>query len=140
VRRAAALASLLGCVSGGEPAALPEPDRALFEAVAEPVLVARCASLACHGTERRRLRVFAPERLREDPRRSHLLEPLTAREHALNYHSARAFSEGAPSAAQSLLVLKPLGLAGHLGGAVFTTAEDPECDALLRWLRSGALP
>lgn len=132
--------ALLGC--GPEPGAatLPPLDTAVFEARVEPVLERRCANPSCHGNDRRPLRVYAPERFRADPARRHRAEPLTFSEVRANEASARAFALGVATARESLLVAKPLGLAGHQGGAVFETGDDAECEALVAWLRTGGLP
>lgn len=135
--RALALAALAGCVGN---AALDPPalDRDLFAARVQPVLAARCASPACHGSDRRRLRVYAPGLFRSDPARTHRDEPLTGAELDANARSAAAFALDVP-AEESLLVTKPLGRVPHLGGRVFASTDDG-CDALVAWLRSAEGP
>ena len=133
--------SLTACLQTPDaPVDVPALASALCAREVAPVLERRCASLACHGSERRRLRVYAIGSLRRDARRQHLVEPLTDDERAANETSARAFSEGVSAARESLLVTKATGRVFHQGGAVFEHVDDPECDALLRWLRSGGLP
>lgn len=138
IRRAACLSLLLGCV-GNAPVEPPSLDLAMFASRVQPVLAARCASPACHGSDRRRLRVYAPGFFRSDPHRVHRDEPITADELAANERSAAAFVVEAPSAAESLLVTKPLHRVPHLGGQVFTASDD-EHAALLAWIRTGAVP
>ncbi|MBK6534939.1 MAG: hypothetical protein IPF99_36980 [Deltaproteobacteria bacterium] len=138
IRRAACLSLLLGCV-GNAPVEPPSLDLAMFASRVQPVLAARCASPACHGSERRRLRVYAPGFFRSDPRRVHRDEPITADELAANERSAAAFVVEAPSAAESLLVTKPLHQVAHLGAQVFTASDD-EHATLLAWIRTGSIP
>jgi hypothetical protein len=140
--RAWALSLTVGaCLQNPDaPGDVPALDSALFAREVAPVLERRCASLACHGSERRRLRVYAIGSLRRDARRQHLVEPLTDDERAANETSARAFAAGVFAAHESLLVTKATARVYHQGGAVFERTDDPECDALLRWLRSGGLP
>ena len=140
--RAWALSLTVGaCLQNPDaPGDVPALDSALFAREVAPVLERRCASLACHGSERRRLRVYAIGSLRRDARWQHLVEPLTDDERAANETSARAFAAGGFAAHESLLVTKATARVYHQGGAVFERTDDPECDALLRWLRSGGLP
>ena len=138
IRRAACLAGLLGCV-GNAPVEAPALDHAMFATRVQPLLAARCASPTCHGSDRRRLRVYAPGFFRSDPRRVHRDEPITADELAANERSAAAFALDAPSAAESLLVAKPLNAVPHLGGQVFSAADD-EYASLIAWIRTGATP
>ena len=138
IRRAALTAALLGCV-GNAPIEAPLLDHATFATRVQPVLASRCASPACHGSERRRLRVYAPGFFRSDPSRVHRDEALTEPELAANERSASAFALDAPSAEESLLVAKPLNRVTHLGGQVFSASDD-EYAALVAWIRTGELP
>lgn len=131
------LVALLGCV-GNAPREAPALDPEVFAARVQPVLAARCASPACHGSDRRRLRVYAPGFFRADPARVHRDEPLSPEELRANERSAAAFAlDVAPE--ESLLVTKPLGRVPHLGGRVFA-APDDDCDALIAWLRTAEAP
>ncbi len=138
IRRAALAVALAGCV-GNAPAAAPALDPTAFAASVQPVLAARCASPACHGTDRRRLRVYAQGFFRRDPARLHRDEPLTPEELSANERSAAAFALGAPSPRESLLVAKPLGLVNHLGGQVLTDT-DHDCAALVEWVGGAVTP
>jgi hypothetical protein len=101
-RRALALAAALaGCIDNA-PVEPPTLDRARFAADVQPHLAARCASPPCHGSDRRRLRVYAPGLFRADATRTHRDEPLTPAELAANERSAAAFAQGAPAAARSV--------------------------------------
>ncbi len=138
-RRALALAAALaGCIDNA-PVEPPTLDRARFAADVQPHLAARCASPPCHGSDRRRLRVYAPGLFRADATRTHRDEPLTPAELAANERSAAAFAQGAPAAAESLLVTKPLNRVNHLGGRVFDESDEAHA-ALVEWLQSGGLP
>lgn len=130
--------ALCGCVGN---AALDQPslDARMFAERVQPVLAARCASPTCHGSERRRLRVYATGLLRRDPSRAHRDEPIDADELRANERSAAAFALGVSSAAESLLVTKPRNAVNHLGARVFADS-DADLEALLAWLRSGGSP
>jgi hypothetical protein len=130
--------SLAGCVANG-PLAPPALDLAVFSSRAQPVLAARCATPACHGSDRRRLRVYAPGFFRSDPARVHRDEPLSSDELLANERSASAFAADVLRADESLLVTRPLGYGGHLGGRVLSES-DADTAALLAWLRTGGLP
>lgn len=132
-------AALAGACVDNAPIAEPSLDRALFVSVAQPVLAARCASPACHGSDRRRLRVYAPGYFRADPSRTHRDEALTDAELDANARSAAAFALDVTDPEASLLVAKPLGRVAHLGGSVFERSDD-DCAALLAWLRRGVAP
>lgn len=133
-RLLALFAALAGCV-GNAALSAPQLDAELFASSVQPVLAARCASPVCHGSERRRLRVYAPGFLRSDSSRAHRDEPLTPGELRANERSAAAFAlEALPEA--SLLVTKPLGVVPHLGGAVLNSLDEDH-EALLAWLRTG---
>ncbi len=129
-----ALALVAGC-AGNPTVEAPALDAAFFAARVQPILAARCATPVCHGSERRRLRVYAPGLFRRDPRRLHRDEALTDDEVRANALSAEAFAAGA-SAEESLLVTKPLDRVPHLGGRVFTLPDD-DWDTLVAWLRTG---
>ena len=137
-RAAALLITLTGCVENA-PADLPTLDSVAFTERVQPILAERCASPACHGSERRRLRVYAPGYFRRDPTRVHRDEALSAGVLAANERSAAAFASDVTAASESLLVTKPLGRVNHLGGRVFTEADEAQW-TLLAWLRSGGLP
>lgn len=138
LRPIAAFSLLLGCIDNPS-LAEPALDRALFVATVQPVLASRCASPVCHGTDRRRLRVYAPGFFRSDPTRTHRDEALTEAELDANARSAAAFALDVTDPEASLLVAKPLGRAVHLGGTVFERSDEA-CAALIAWLRSGVTP
>jgi hypothetical protein len=130
------------CVEEPAPLPLPEGDPALFAARAEPVLEARCADPGCHARRERPFALYAPGRHRADPARLYLDEPLTAEELAANRRAVDAFAlaplaAGEPLAA-CLVVRKPLavaaGGAGHEGGEIFMSTDDPGYLALAAYL------
>ena len=133
-------AALGGCGPDNPVVAVPTLDHELFVGGVEAMLERRCAVPSCHGNARRPLSIYAPDRYRMDPSRVRLVEPLSAAELAANERSTSAFALGITSAAQSLLVTKSLGSVYHQGGVLWTSVDEPECQTLLTWLRSGGLP
>lgn len=129
-----------GCAVDNPALDLPVLDHHMFVTEVQPVFERRCANPSCHGNDRRPFRVYATERFRQNPDRLHRDEPITEEELRANEMSATAFATGISRAMDSLLITKPLGIVFHQGGEVWTTSEDPECQAVLRWLRSGGLP
>ncbi len=132
-----AMASI-ACGPPPQPVAPPALDSAMFRSQVQPILERGCASPSCHGNDRRPLRVYAPGYFRADPTRLHLDEPISPDELAANQRSASAFALGVDRAEQSLLVLKPLGHAGH--ATVFSTVDDRDAQTVIVWLRTGGLP
>jgi hypothetical protein len=140
--RALVLATCVGALSCGlDPApyeSAPLPDPAAFEAVAQPVLLARCANpTTCHGREDRPLALYAPWANRMDPADLLRDKSLTAAEVRANYDRARAFA--LERASGPLLLTKPLaesaGGAWHGGDDLFESREDREYRALESWIR-----
>lgn len=130
------LCALAACAIDNSAIVAPQLDRALFATSVQPVLAARCATATCHGSDRRRLRVYAPGWFRADASRTHRDEPLTADELEANARSAEAFAANVAVAEQSLLVRKPLGAAVHLGGRVLTE-NDAATRAIVDWIITG---
>lgn len=148
---AAALAgALAGCAQEGleAPAAAAPLDEAFFRCRVEPVLVRDCGFLACHGSARRPLRVYAPNALRLDVARDRRGQPLTARETAANQAAALAFS--GVDGRTPLLLLKPLAEAAggyyhrgatlYDGGDVFGSPEDYGYATLAAWIAGATAP
>ena len=121
-------------------------DRAMFRCRVQPVLVARCAFPACHGSNQRPLRVFARQRLRLEVPPDRREADLTQEEEEANYERALAFAGDAST--PPLLLAKPL--EGRAGGFyhrakdlygdldVFATADDPGYRHLADWIAGGA--
>jgi hypothetical protein len=138
------------CVQDGldAPEDVPELDAEYFRCEVQPVLAARCAFFACHGSATRPLRVYARNRLRFDVAAEQRETPLRPAELAFNYESARAFA-GDPRR-PALLLLKPLeedrGGYVHVGatlygrGDVFLDADDPGYAKLAAWLGGATAP
>lgn len=133
------------CVQSGldEPFSPAELDHELFRCEVEPVLVARCAFFACHGSNRRPLRLFAVQKLRLSTPWKDQETPLTEDEHAANYDRARGFA-GGPGAEPAQLSEKPLDVeAGGLfhrgktlygGEDVFSSRDDPGYRIVSDWI------
>lgn len=133
------------CTQGGIDAPAPTTmlDRPFFTCQVEPVLVARCAFFACHGSARRPFHVLARNRLRDGVPDEQRETPLTTAEEDANYATALGFT-GDGTRAPALLLLKPLSTkAGgfyHRGatlydrGDVFSSKSDPGYQILSSWL------
>ncbi len=134
----AALA-LAACGPANPAVATPPLDHALYLRTVESVLEQRCAVPSCHGNPRRPLATYATDRYRMDPSRLRLPEAISPEEVAANERSASAFAVGITNAADSMLITKSLGTVFHQGGVVWGSVDDPECQAVLAWLRSGGL-
>lgn len=115
-------------------------DRDAFVATVQPIVAERCANPSCHGRLERPLALYAPMRFRLDPTRTHIDEPLTAREVDHNFWASAFLSTEAERAEESLFLAKPLAqIRYHGGGAIFDSAEDAEYRALLVWVSDGYL-
>lgn len=105
---------------------------------AEPGLMT-CANESCHGDSDRPLALFAPLLHRADPADLWRDEPLTQAEHVANLQAVLPFVDR-QQPHRSLLVRKPLapedGGAAHRGGVQWWDADDPECEAVVAWIRS----
>jgi hypothetical protein len=142
--------ALVGCQTLDAELAPPELDVAAFRCEVEPVLMARCATYACHGAGSRPFRVFAINRLRLNPQRAEsgyvLNAPMTAEEHDANLDMALGFAQPGDFT-RSQLLLKPLDVdAGglfHRGGMiygrvdVFSDVDDVGYESIEAWLAGG---
>ena len=142
--------AMTGCQTLDAALTPPELDVAAFRCEVEPVLMARCASYACHGDGGRPFRIFAINRLRLNPERAAsgyvLNAPMTPEEHAANLDMALGFVEPGDFE-RSQLLLKPLDVdAGgwfHRGGSiygridVFSSEDDVGYEAIEAWLAGG---
>lgn len=118
-------------------------DLEAFRCNVEPVLMARCGFYACHGSEARPFRVYAPNRLRRVVSVPQLAAPLTDEERAANVASAIAFVGDQP-ARETLLLGKPLdadaggqfhrGKSIYLGRDVFTDESDLGYQRIAAWI------
>jgi len=130
---------MAGC--GGPPAdglsPLPTPDRALFAQEASHILERRCGSSNCHGRVERPFALYAQRQRRQAPIGTFSLEPLGQDELDANYRATLGFLDD-DDPRRTTLIRKALGIGGtggHRGGAVFEAPSDPECRAVLAWLR-----
>jgi len=148
LRRCLMLIALAGC-SNEAPAGPPSPDGALFAREVYPLLLRDCAFSTCHGASERFFRVVGPGRVRLDPL-TMPDDPTTLEELHLSYERARDMLADAPTAAESLLLRKPLeasaGGQSHLGADdfgrnLYGSQSHPSYVTLARWAGSqGVLP
>lgn len=129
---AAALVAAPGCVTDGGPFTTPIGDTGVFYAEVEPVLTARCANPACHGSDDRPFELYAVGWHRADPEQDWRAEPLTPEERGQNLDRASGFRLW-----PGLLWRKPLavsaGGADHEGGVVFADAHEADVRTLRQW-------
>ncbi len=129
------------CAPAPPPTDVPAFDRAYFDNVVEPELLASCAYNSCHGAPLRPMRVYSLAGLRIDPALTSN-QPLTAEEHQANF--LRASSSAAPtSSSLPDFLRKPLQLeAGgsghggvdHFGQNIYATKDDPRWKRLEAWV------
>jgi hypothetical protein len=123
------------------PLAVAMLDRAAFDRCIAPMLIRNCSFTACHGNEGFALRVYSVGKLRA-PGTANTQEartlPLSQAENDANYQSAVAFTYGLPAPEDDWLVRKPLPASNggfeHVGGAIYSSANDPCVQQLLAWL------
>ena len=98
-----------GCVQSGidRKEDLPTVDEHYFRCEVQPVIAATCAFMDCHGTEERRLPLYAEQRFRLGISWDDYETPLTPEELAANLRAVRGFIARDPSEPQ-LLSEKPL--------------------------------
>jgi hypothetical protein len=151
VTRAALLALVLAaCAQEGleAPETLAPLDADYFRCEVQPVLAARCAFFACHGSATRPFRLYARNRLRLDVPAAERDTPLRPSEVAFNYDSSRAIAGDARRPA--LLLLKPLDESAggyvHVGatlygrGDVFLDVDDPGYEKIAAWIGGATAP
>jgi hypothetical protein len=133
VRRLAAFAFLAAC-TGPSPGSTPIPrtlDVAAYARDVHPILEARCATLDCHGSFERPLRLYAETGLRRsDELRG---DPITQAELDDNVAAATAV-DAADAIDDSLILAKPGGRMKHTGLAVWASTADPEYACVRGWL------
>ena len=162
--RAASIASLLAlgaasavsCASSPDDSKQPRlvvdsADPAAFRLGVDAVFERRCASLDCHGTDARGLRLYSANGLRlpNDQGNAPGIGPTTAEEINANYASVvglqpekmNAFLEKVPRTAddayQLIILTKPLDLERHKGGAALSKGEPAE-QCIVTWLTGKA--
>lgn len=127
-----------GPIEPDERAPLRRPDRALFSEEAGPLLGKRCGDLGCHGDAARPYALYAEGRRRLPPLTTYSKEALLPAEEAANYVATIGFVDD-DDPLRTTLLRKALGEGGaeaHGGGAVFEAQSDPECRAIVSWLRT----
>ena len=131
----------------------PAPPAALdvnyFRCDVQPVLAARCAFPACHGSARRPLSIFAPGRMRYQVGWDRPTAPITQQELDLNFGIARGFTT-TTATGKPWLLAKPLApsaggyyhRAGDLFGSedVFLATTDPGYQILASWIAGATEP
>jgi hypothetical protein len=132
--RFAILAAMLALTSCAFPVesetAAPVVDAAdvdAYERDVHPLLEASCATLDCHGADRRPLRLYAETGRRARADRLPLL--VTRDELEANVRALRTLDLGEPDAESAMLLLKPLarsaGGVDHVGGDLWPSREAP---------------
>lgn len=152
VKHLLAALALAGCVEGLDapaPAPAAPLDREFFRCDVQPVLAARCAFPAGHGSARRPLSLYAPGRERYQVGWDRPTEPITAFELDANYGIAAGFTT-TTATGEPWLLAKPLATAAggyyhrgadlYGGGDVFVTEDDPGYQAIARWIAGGTEP
>jgi hypothetical protein len=139
---------LLGaCAQGGlsEPAAQVALDQPYFRCKVQPVLVAKCSFLACHGDPGRPYRLFARQQLRKGVAPKDRGIALTEAETQANYDATLAFAlRGLGEREDPLLLSKPLdedtgglfhrGREMYRGPDVFSSRDDADYKTLASWM------
>ena len=138
MKRALVLITVMAC-NGPVPGSAPVPralDVGAYARDVHPIFEARCATLDCHGSFDRPLRIFAETGLRASDALRDVQSPIpiTPEELASNVAAAEAV-DGAPVAPDDSIILqKPLGLMKHTGGIVWATPDDPQAACVRGWL------
>jgi hypothetical protein len=133
-----------GCAQRADPEGdVHFPDRATFPAVAG-ALDRRCATLDCHGTPERNLRLYGVSGLRLDPADVPGSGETTVAEHDASYESivglepevmSLVVSERGWAPERLTLVRKARGTEAHKGGARIALGDDSDV-CLTSWLGS----
>lgn len=150
VMRTLAFLALAGCVSDIDaPDRAAALDREYFRCNVQPVLAARCAFPACHGTRVRPLAIYAPGRERYQVGWDRPTEPITQFELDTNFGIASGFTT-TTSTGEPWLVSKPLATAAggyyHRGADlfgredVFLTKDDRGYQMLESWIAGQTAP
>ena len=143
VKHAFALLLVVGCAVDNPPTQIGALDREYFRCNVQPVLAARCAFPACHGTRVRPLAIFAPGRERLRVSWDRPTEPVTQDELDANFRLVTGFTT-LESTGQPWLLSKPLSTAAggyyHRGADlygtedVFMTKDDAGYQLLEKWI------
>lgn len=141
---------LASCVTDLDaPAPAAALDRAYFRCNVQPVLAARCAFPACHGSVRRPLSIYAPGRERYQVGWDRPTEAVTKYELDANFAIASGFAT-TTATGDPWLLAKPLATSAggyyHRGADlygsedVFLTKADPGYQLLANWIAGTSAP
>lgn len=143
VKHAFLLLLVGGCAVDNPPTQVGALDREYFRCNVQPVLAARCAFPACHGTRVRPFAIFAPGRERLRVTWDRPTEPVTQDELDANFRLVTGFTT-LDATGEPWLLSKPLATAAggyyHRGadlyGAedVFMTKDDAGYQLLEKWI------
>ena len=153
----AALAAVAsGCAVDSPSVGHAAVDLAYFTCAVQPVLMAECATPACHGNTARRMEILAPGRMRladeyatvratltEDDIEFGIQPPLTLAETEFNFIQARGMVDTDGGVAASPLINRPLaiGAGGRYhapNGDIFVSRQDPGFVVLSRWIQGAS--
>ena len=137
------LVLLAACAVENPAAPAAALDADYFRCDVQPVLTARCAFPACHGSARRPLSIYAPGRMRYQVGWDRPTEAITQAELDFNFGVASGFTTKTATGTPWLLA-KPLATAAggyyHRGGDLFGTEDvflaktDPGYQILASWI------
>jgi hypothetical protein len=135
--------AIAGCAVDNPAAPTGSLDREYFRCNVQPVLAARCAFPACHGTQRRPLTIYAPGRERYQVGWDRPTEPITQFELDANFGIASGFTT-TTATGEPWLLAKPLATSAggyyHRGADlygnsdVFVTKDDTGYQLLASWI------
>jgi hypothetical protein len=124
-------------------------DRDYFRCNVQPVLAARCAFPACHGSARRPLSLYAPGRERYQVGWDSPSAPITDVELDANFGIASGFAT-TTATGEPWLLAKPLAVAAggyyhrgadlYGGEDVFAATSDPGYQILASWIAGETAP
>ena len=141
--------ALAACAVDNAALAPPALDRDYFRCNVQPVLAARCAMPACHGSARRPLSIFAPGRMRWQVGWDRPTEAITPYELDTNFAIASGFTT-TTATGEPWLLAKPLAPSAggyyHRGGDlfgsedVFLATSDAGYQTLASWIAGQTAP
>jgi hypothetical protein len=143
VKHAFLLLLVVGCAVDNPPTQVGALDREYFRCNVQPVLAARCAFPACHGTRVRPLAIFAPGRERLRVTWDRPTEAVTQDELDANFKLVTGFTT-LDATGEPWLLSKPLATSAggyyHRGADlygsddVFMTKDDAGYQKLEKWI------
>jgi hypothetical protein len=137
------------CAVDNAPAPAASLDREFFRCNVQPVLAARCAFPACHGSVRRPLSIYAPGRERYQVGWDQPTAAITQYELDANFGIASGFTT-TTATGDAWLLIKPLATSAggyyHRGADlfgsedVFVTKQDAGYQILANWIAGQTAP